>query len=52
MKKTTEYKLTIAIMDYWFKCISKCAACDWDINDLLEKFVLDCKVSYFYDDLD
>ena len=54
MKKTTEYKLASAIMEYWFKCISKenDRYADGDINELLENFVKDCNVSYHSDDLD
>lgn len=54
MKTTTEYKLANAIMEYWFKCISKKKDryADGDINNLLETFVKDCNVSYHSDDLD
>ena len=54
INKTTEYKLGSAIMEYWFKCISKKndRYADGDINELLEDFVHDCKVSYHSDDLD
>lgn len=54
MRKTTEFKLANAIMEYWFNCISKedDRKADSDINDLLENFVRDCNVSYHYDDLD
>ena len=54
INKTTEYILGSAIMEYWFKCISKGndRHADWDINELLEEFVHDCNVSYHSDDLD
>lgn len=54
MNKTTEYKLASSIMEYWFKCISKRndRYADRDINDLLEEFVVGCKVSYDSGDLD
>lgn len=54
IQKTTEYKLGLQIMEYWFKCISKKndRYADGDINELLEEFVRDCKVSYHSDDLD
>ena len=53
-RKTTEYILKSKIMEYWFNCISKenDRKADGDINDLLENFVKDCNVSYYYDDLD
>lgn len=52
--KTTEYKLGSSIMEYWFGCISKKndKYADGDINELLEEFVHNCKVSYHSDDLD
>lgn len=48
MKQTTEYQLVKEIMEYWSKCILKKndKYADIDINDLLETFVIDCKVSY------
>lgn len=54
MKETTEFKLSTAIMEYWFKCISKenDRKADGDINDSLENFVRDYNISYHYDDLD
>lgn len=54
IQKTTEYKLGLQIMEYWFKCISKKndRYADGDINELLEEFVHDCNVSYHSDDLD
>jgi hypothetical protein len=54
IQKTTEYKLGSQIMEYWFKCISKKndRYADGNINELLEEFVHDCKVSYHSDDLD
>ena len=54
INKTTEYKLGNTIMEYWFKCISKenDRYADGDINELLEEYVRDCKVSYYGDDLD
>ncbi|RKI83755.1 hypothetical protein D7V90_07640 [bacterium 1xD42-87] len=54
MSKTTECKLVSVITEYWFKCISKedDRQADRDINNLLEIFVRDCNVSYYYDDLD
>ena len=54
IQKTTEYKLGLQIMEYWFKCISKKndRYADGDINELLEEFVHDCKVLYHSDDLD
>ena len=54
MKQTTEYKLAREIMDYWCKCIFKenDKYADGDINDLLENFIIDCKVSYDSGDLD
>ena len=47
IQKTTEYKLGLQIMEYWFKCISKKndRYADGDINELLEEFVHDCNVS-------
>lgn len=54
IQKTTEYKLGLQIMEYWFKCISKKndRYADGEINELLEEFVHDCNVSYHSDDLD
>lgn len=54
INKTTEYKLESAIMEYWFKCISKenDRYADGNINELLEEFVADCKVTYDSDNLD
>ena len=54
MKQTTEYKLVKKIMDYWCECILKenDKYADGDINDLLENFIIDCKVSYDSGDLD
>lgn len=54
INKTTEYKLGNAIMEYWFKCISKenDRYADGDINELLEEFVHDCKAPYHSDNLD
>ena len=54
INKTTEYKLGSQIMEYWFRCISKKGdkRADEDINELLEEFIHDCKVSYHSDDLD
>lgn len=41
-------------MEYWFKCISKenDRYAGGDINELLEEFVADCKVTYDSDNLD
>lgn len=54
MNKSTEYKLSSKIMEYWFECISKKddKHADDDINELLETFARDCKVSYHSDNLD
>ena len=54
MKQTMEYKLAKKIMEYWCKCILKenDKYADGDINDLLENFIIDCKVSYDSGDLD
>ena len=54
MKQTTEYKLAKKIMEYGCQCILKenDKYADGDINDLLENFIIDCKVSYDSGDLD
>lgn len=51
-KETTERKLLKSIMDFWWECISKSIEADYQINDLLEKFIIGCGVTYFSHDLD
>lgn len=48
----TREKLHRSIMNYWFECIKKNMKTDMLINNLMEKFFMENKVSYHSDDLD
>lgn len=52
MKETTERKLVKSIMNFWLECISKNTEADYQINDLLENFIIESGITYFYDDLE